>query len=108
MTQETKRLQMVLSMPAADVAAEMDFAERGSYADIPHEQMLYRNSRGMLLTSSMIERGVGAGTMMTAAAEITDDEADQLRRNLMLLPSRTPFEDQLVRTINSELGSRWV
>jgi len=105
---EKKVMQMALSSPAADVAAEIHFQEEGSYADVPFDQMLYRSSRGLLLTSSMITKGIGAGQMMTAATELTDPEAEELLKNLKLLDTRTPFEDSLIRTISSELGSKWV
>lgn len=106
---EKKRMQMALSTPSADVTAEMHFEAQGSYADIPPDQMLYRSSRGLLLTSSMIHRGIGAGQMMTAVAEVTDQEAEDLLLNLKALPEaeRTPFEQTLIRTLTAELGTRW-
>ena len=105
---EKKRMKVMLSLPSADAAADLHFDEVGPIPDIPVDQMVYRSSRGLLLTSSMIARGVGAGQMMTAAGEMTDLEAKDLYDNLFLLPSRTAFEDDLMRTIKSELGSRWV
>ena len=105
---EKKRMQMTISSPAADAMADMEHEERGAVTDIPHEQMLYRTSRGMLLTSSLIAKGIGAGSYMTAATELKDEEAEELLHTLELLLVRTPFEDQLVRTIKSELGSKWM
>ena len=86
----------------------MELEERGSNADVPVEQSVYRTSRGLIVTSSMIARGIGAGQMMSHATELSDAEAQELAERLALIPDRTEFETKLIADIKAELGSRWV